>query len=67
MYDASVVRLCDGQQAELAPFVNYPLRELLGHTPIQVVEGAVLGCMVAYLMREIPLNICSSLSHTRSN
>ncbi|KAJ8633203.1 hypothetical protein MRB53_026539 [Persea americana] len=28
-----------------------PLRELLGHTPLQVVAGAVLGCIVSYLMR----------------
>ncbi|PKH89629.1 hypothetical protein CRG98_049926, partial [Punica granatum] len=28
-----------------------PLRELLGHTPLQVVVGALLGSLVAYLMR----------------
>ncbi|KAF9608007.1 hypothetical protein IFM89_004888 [Coptis chinensis] len=27
-----------------------PLRELLGHTPLQVVAGAILGCLVAYLL-----------------
>ncbi|XP_022771759.1 uncharacterized protein LOC111314556 isoform X4 [Durio zibethinus] len=28
-----------------------PLRELLGHTPLQVVAGALLGFIVAFLMR----------------
>ncbi|ESR60843.1 hypothetical protein KPL70_003861 [Citrus sinensis] len=28
-----------------------PLRELLGHTPLQVVAGGILGCVVAFLMR----------------
>ncbi|XP_058095150.1 uncharacterized protein LOC131240738 isoform X3 [Magnolia sinica] len=28
-----------------------PLREPLGHTPLQVGAGAVLGCAVSYLMR----------------
>ncbi|KAM5585486.1 hypothetical protein ABKV19_004730 [Rosa sericea] len=27
-----------------------PLRDSLGHTPLQVLAGAVLGCIVAYLM-----------------
>ncbi|CAH8332194.1 unnamed protein product [Eruca vesicaria subsp. sativa] len=63
MYDASGVRLHAGRQAELLnqivcefppehPLSTVkPLRELLGHTPIQVVAGAILGCVVAYLMR----------------
>ncbi|KAF3610773.1 hypothetical protein DY000_02049405 [Brassica cretica] len=63
MYDASGVRLHAGRQAELLnqivcefpsehPLSTVkPLRELLGHTPIQVAAGAVLGCVVAYLMR----------------
>ncbi|GLT28337.1 hypothetical protein SLA2020_032780 [Shorea laevis] len=63
MYDASGVRLHAGRQAELLnqivcefppehPLSNSrPLRELLGHTPVQVVAGALLGCIVAYLMR----------------
>ncbi|RVW38917.1 putative membrane protein YuiD [Vitis vinifera] len=28
-----------------------PLRDSLGHTPIQVVAGGLLGCIVAYLLR----------------
>ncbi|RWR86310.1 Acid phosphatase/vanadium-dependent haloperoxidase-related [Cinnamomum micranthum f. kanehirae] len=63
MYDASGVRLHAGQQAVVLnqivcelppehPLSNVrPLRELLGHTPLQVVAGAVLGCIVSYLMR----------------
>ncbi|KAJ4730078.1 Acid phosphatase/vanadium-dependent haloperoxidase-related protein [Melia azedarach] len=63
MYDASGVRLHAGRQAELLnqivcefppdhPLSNVrPLRELLGHTPFQVVAGAILGSIVAYLMR----------------
>ncbi|XP_009135760.1 uncharacterized membrane protein YuiD [Brassica rapa] len=63
MYDASGVRLHAGRQAELLnqivcefppehPLSTVkPLRELLGHTPIQVAAGAILGCVVAYLMR----------------
>ncbi|KAG5398002.1 hypothetical protein IGI04_019816 [Brassica rapa subsp. trilocularis] len=63
MYDASGVRLHAGRQAELLnqivcefpsehPLSTVkPLRELLGHTPIQVAAGAVLGCVVAYLTR----------------
>ncbi|KAK6918836.1 Protein of unknown function DUF212 [Dillenia turbinata] len=63
MYDASGVRLHAGRQAELLnqivcelppehPLSNArPLRDSLGHTPLQVVAGAVLGCLVAYLMR----------------
>ncbi|KAF8016710.1 hypothetical protein BT93_H2052 [Corymbia citriodora subsp. variegata] len=63
MYDASGVRLHAGRQAELLnqivcefppehPLSSVrPLRELLGHTPLQVVAGAILGCVVAYLIR----------------
>ncbi|WRX10481.1 Protein of unknown function DUF212 - like 2 [Theobroma cacao] len=63
MYDASGVRLHAGRQAELLnqivcefppehPLSSVrPLRELLGHTPLQVVAGALLGCIVAFLMR----------------
>ncbi|KAG8640589.1 uncharacterized membrane protein YuiD isoform X1 [Manihot esculenta] len=63
MYDASGVRLHAGRQAELLnqivcefppehPLSSVrPLRELLGHTPLQVVVGALVGCIVAYLMR----------------
>lgn len=63
MYDASGVRLHAGRQAELLnqivcelppehPVSSLkPLRDSLGHTPVQVVAGALLGCVVAYLMR----------------
>ncbi|MQL90554.1 hypothetical protein Taro_023161 [Colocasia esculenta] len=63
MYDASGIRLHAGRQAELLnqivcefppehPISNVrPLRELLGHTPLQVVMGAILGCVVSYLLR----------------
>ncbi|KAL3736363.1 hypothetical protein ACJRO7_025335 [Eucalyptus globulus] len=62
MYDASGVRLHAGRQAELLnqivcelppehPVSSIkPLRDSLGHTPVQVVAGAILGCIVAYLM-----------------
>ncbi|PIA36744.1 hypothetical protein AQUCO_03200012v1 [Aquilegia coerulea] len=82
MYDASGVRLHTGRQAELLnqivcelppehPLSNVrPLRELLGHTPLQillqVVAGAILGCVISYLMRnsssrcvhECPFLVC---------
>ncbi|KAG4139204.1 hypothetical protein ERO13_D07G176900v2 [Gossypium hirsutum] len=63
MYDASGVRLHAGRQAELLnqivcefppehPLSSVrPLRELLGHTPLQVVAGALVGFIVAFLMR----------------
>ncbi|KAK9098951.1 hypothetical protein Syun_025996 [Stephania yunnanensis] len=63
MYDASGVRLHAGKQAEVLnqivcelptehPLSNArPLRELLGHTPLQVMGGVMLGCIVAFLMR----------------
>ncbi|KAJ4825203.1 hypothetical protein Tsubulata_043478 [Turnera subulata] len=61
MYDATGVRLHAGRQAELLnqivcelppehPVANCrPLRDSLGHTPLQVVAGAFLGCLVAFL------------------
>ncbi|XP_022158876.1 uncharacterized protein LOC111025341 [Momordica charantia] len=63
MYDATGVRLHAGRQAELLNQIVCelppehpvstvrPLRDSLGHTPLQVVAGALLGCIVAYLMR----------------
>ncbi|KAI5007076.1 uncharacterized membrane protein YuiD-like [Hordeum vulgare subsp. vulgare] len=59
MYDASGVRLHAGKQAAVLNQIvcelpaehplaeTRPLRELLGHTPTQVVAGALLGCMIA--------------------
>ncbi|XP_057249827.1 uncharacterized protein LOC104891704 isoform X2 [Beta vulgaris subsp. vulgaris] len=63
MYDASGVRLHAGQQAQLLnqivcelppehPVSNCkPLRDSLGHTPLQVLAGAILGLVVAYLVK----------------
>ncbi|XP_031117514.1 uncharacterized protein LOC116021050 isoform X1 [Ipomoea triloba] len=63
MYDATGVRHHAGRQAELLnqivcelppehPVSSIrPLRDSLGHTPIQVLAGALLGCVVAYLMK----------------
>ncbi|KAL9269678.1 putative membrane protein YuiD [Drosera capensis] len=63
MYDATGVRLHAGRQAELLnqivcelppehPLSNVrPLRDSLGHTPVQVLAGAVLGFFVSSLMR----------------
>ncbi|BAD82112.1 unknown protein [Oryza sativa Japonica Group] len=59
MYDASGIRLHAGKQAEVLNQIvcelpsehplseTRPLRELLGHTPTQVVAGALLGSMLA--------------------
>ncbi|ONK71145.1 uncharacterized protein A4U43_C04F5170 [Asparagus officinalis] len=59
MYDAFGVRLHAGRQAEVLNQIVYelpaehpladtrPLRELLGHTPTQVVAGAILGLATA--------------------
>ncbi|KAL6613995.1 hypothetical protein ACP70R_036265 [Stipagrostis hirtigluma subsp. patula] len=59
MYDASGIRLHAGKQAEVLNQIvcelpsehplseTRPLRELLGHTPTQVVAGALLGCTIA--------------------
>lgn len=59
MYDAFGVRLHAGRQAEVLNQIVYelpaehpladtrPLRELLGHTPPQVIAGAVLGVVTA--------------------
>lgn len=63
MYDASGIRLHAGRQAELLnqilcelpsehPLSSIrPLRELLGHTPLQVIAGAILGFIVSFLLR----------------
>ncbi|XP_050215626.1 uncharacterized protein LOC126666796 [Mercurialis annua] len=63
MYDATGVRLHAGRQAELLnqivcelppehPVSSVrPLRDSLGHTPLQVAAGAVLGFAIAVLMR----------------
>ncbi|MCD7456105.1 hypothetical protein HAX54_030680 [Datura stramonium] len=63
MYDATGVRLHAGRQAELLnqivcelppehPVANVrPLRDSLGHTPLQVLAGALLGCVVPFLLK----------------
>ncbi|CAA2991365.1 uncharacterized membrane -like [Olea europaea subsp. europaea] len=62
MYDATGVRLQAGRQAEVLNQIvcelpsehplaeSRPLRELLGHTPPQVVAGALLGVGSATVM-----------------
>ncbi|KAL6193153.1 PREDICTED: uncharacterized protein LOC101299153 [Fragaria vesca subsp. vesca] len=59
MYDATGVRLQAGRQAEVLNQIVYelpsehplaesrPLRELLGHTPPQVIAGGILGVVTA--------------------
>ncbi|XP_068665252.1 uncharacterized protein [Aristolochia californica] len=59
MYDSSGVRLHAGRQAEVLNQIVFelpaehpladtrPLRELLGHTPLQVIAGGLLGFLVA--------------------
>ncbi|XP_020395229.1 uncharacterized membrane protein YuiD [Zea mays] len=63
MYDASGIRWHTGRQAALLnqivcefpaehPIISTfrPLREPLGHSPLQVFAGALVGCAVAYFM-----------------
>ncbi|GMY26460.1 putative membrane protein yuiD [Fagus crenata] len=61
MYDATGVRLHAGRQAEVLNQIVYelpaehplaesrPLRELLGHTPPQVIAGCLLGITTAVI------------------
>lgn len=60
MYDAAGIRRAAGKQAELLnKIVNTPglsgvevtekLQEVLGHTPIQVIVGAVIGIIVGFI------------------
>lgn len=60
MYDACNVRRAAGEQAkvlnyilenweEISPaMVGEELKELLGHTPLQVTMGALLGCCIGW-------------------
>lgn len=59
MYDAAGVRQAAGKQAEVLNKIieqfrlhkhvsEIPLKELLGHTPVEVLAGALLGIAVAY-------------------
>ncbi|CAB4294758.1 unnamed protein product [Prunus armeniaca] len=72
MYDATGVRLQAGRQAEVLNQIVYelpaehplaesrPLRELLGHTPPQVIVGGLLGIVTAVIGYLITVTI----SHT---
>lgn len=59
MYDAAGVRQAAGKQARILNMMmediftkkkitEYRLKELLGHTPLEVVFGAILGIVVAF-------------------
>lgn len=59
MYDAAGVRRAAGRQAEVLNKlivtheeinVNEELKELLGHTPLQVLAGAALGILLGLLV-----------------
>ncbi len=61
MFDAQGVRRATGQQAEILNKIlddiywrgkveSEKLRELIGHTPIQVFIGSVIGIVIAILM-----------------
>jgi acid phosphatase family membrane protein YuiD len=63
MYDATGVRRAAGKQAEVLnkvveslqrrdgrKILEKKLKELLGHTPKEVLAGAVLGILIGYLM-----------------
>ncbi|MCX7780228.1 MAG: divergent PAP2 family protein [Negativicutes bacterium] len=64
MYDAAGVRRAAGKQAKVINKLvremkvehkvrDTRLKELLGHTPLEVLAGAVLGFAVAYLFHRI--------------
>ncbi|MCO5567526.1 hypothetical protein L7F22_021220 [Adiantum nelumboides] len=62
MYDTAGVRLHAGHQAEVLNQIvfelprehpladSWPLREFVGHTPPQVIAGAMTGCLVALIL-----------------
>jgi uncharacterized protein len=60
MYDAAGVRRAAGKQAKVLNRFFYhqkdnfhfdeELKELLGHTPVEVIAGAALGFAIAYLL-----------------
>jgi uncharacterized protein len=66
MYDAAGVRQAAGKQARILnqmidelfsddhKFNEEKLKELLGHTPVQVIAGSVLGVLVTWLLMQIP-------------
>ncbi|BAZ04911.1 divergent PAP2 family protein [Calothrix sp. NIES-3974] len=63
MYDAAGVRQAAGKQARILnqmmdelfddkhEFSQDKLKELLGHTPVQVIAGSALGVMISWLAR----------------
>ncbi len=62
MFDAQGVRRATGKQARIlnkitediywqSKFNENRLRELIGHTPIEVIAGALLGITIAFFMR----------------
>jgi uncharacterized protein len=65
MYDAAGVRQAAGKQARILnqmmeelfsedhKFNEEKLKELLGHTPVQVIAGAVLGIVISWLFASI--------------
>lgn len=63
MYDAAGVRRAAGKQAailnqliyskQVKVDTNEKLKELLGHTPIQVLVGAIYGVVVGYLIMSL--------------
>jgi acid phosphatase family membrane protein YuiD len=67
MYDASNVRRAAGEQAKILNYMmehwaqmppaifSKELKELLGHTPFQVMVGAILGIVIGY--------VCPALFH----
>ena len=63
MYDATGVRRAAGKQASVLNkivsnikkregylIIEENLKELIGHTPLEVLGGAVLGIIIAFLM-----------------
>ncbi|MCL1859080.1 MAG: divergent PAP2 family protein [Oscillospiraceae bacterium] len=62
MYDAAGVRRASGEQARILNqlvnnlsenkpvYVKKNLKELIGHTPLEVVVGALLGILIALVM-----------------
>ena len=62
MYDASGVRRAAGEQAKVlnkivhdistgeSRYLDKNLKELIGHTPLQVLAGAVLGILIGVLI-----------------
>jgi uncharacterized protein len=64
MYDATGVRRAAGEQAAILNVMIYKLgdpdlpidtklKELLGHTPVQVAAGALLGILIAVIFQNL--------------